>query len=337
MKTYLFWVDIKNSHEPAFFQPFLDRYGAQNFFITARDYAEIRKLLEQRGIEYISVGKHYGKSFISKVFGRFVIRNLTLFFKVPKFKYGLSHMSMENALVSKSRLKKVISFTDNDFEQYYSKIQLPFIDYLIIPQAIDSSMFRDMGMKGKILSFNGFKEDIYIADYTPDPKFLGNLPFKDFITVRPEALKAEYVSKNARSIVQELLKALDKNGYNILYLPRYTEDRAYAKGIKSIYIPPEPLNGLDIAYYSKAVLTGSGTLGREAACMGVPAVSFYPGEKLLSVDTEMINRGWLFHSRDLEDIVNYIMSSRRRKMDLSRSKKVKQEVISIIEEIIEGD
>ncbi len=329
------WIDIKNSHEPLLFKSIMAAMPYK-FKITARNYAEIVKLLEKYHYDAEIVGGHGGKRKLSKAIAIF-LRDLELVIRTGGFDFALSHGSPYSIHVGWLKRKITISISDNDFLTISTKISVPFLDHLIIPTCMQSTIFQKMNQNMKIHKFDGFKEDIYIADYTPDLKFLETLPFKDFVTVRPEALKAEYVPKNARSIVPELLRNLEKNGYNILYLPRYPEDKAYAEGIKSIYIPPEPLNGLDIAYHSKAVLTGSGTLGREAACIGVPAVSFYPGEKLLSVDTEMINRGWLFHSRDPEEIVNYIMFSRRRETDLSRSKKVKQEVINIIEEIIEGD
>lgn len=337
MNEYLFWVDIKNSHEPAFFQPFMNHFGKEKFIVTARNYAEIEKLLNQRKISHITVGGHYGKNFISKVFGRFVVRNISLFLRVPKFKYGLSHMSMESAWVSKFRFKNVISFSDNELEQYYTKAQLPLIDYLIIPKAIDPNKFRKMGMRGSIIQYGGYKEDIYIADYEPDKNFLKKVPFKEFVAVRPEALQAEYVPKNAKSIVSDLLKQLDKEGYNILYLPRYPEDIEYAKGCYNIYIPPEPLNGLDICHYSQAVLTGSGTFAREAACMGTRAVSFYPGIELLAVDQDMVNKGWMLHSRDVGVIMEYLSNTKpNNKPDFSQSRKVKSEVIKIIEGILAG-
>ena len=99
-------------------------------------------------------------------------------------------------------------------------------------------------------------------------------------------------------------------------------------------MPSEPLNGLDVCYYSKAMLTGSGTFAREAALIGKPAVSFYPGDELLAVDRELIRRGWIMHSRDPQEIVEYIINAKNRKNDFKRSKKVKNEVINIIEEIL---
>ena len=43
--------------------------------------------------------------------------------------------------------------------------------------------------------------------------------------VRPEAYKAAYVSKNVKTMVPKLVKSLINNGENIVYLPRYPEDK----------------------------------------------------------------------------------------------------------------
>jgi hypothetical protein len=205
---------------------------------------------------------------------------------------------------------------------------------LIIPKSTDFHKFRRFSKKVEIFQFDGFKEDIYIADYKPDPDFFDYIPFKNFVTVRPEALKAEYVPKHVKSIVPDILAGLDESGYSVLYLPRYEEDRAWANPFKNVFIPPEPLNGLDVCYYSQAVLTGSGTIAREAAVLGTPAVSFFPGEELLSVDNEMIKRAWLMHSRDPLEIVEYIKNTKEREVNIERSKNVREEVIHILRDIL---
>ena len=73
----------------------------------------------------------------------------------------------------------------------------------------------------------------------------------------------------------------------------------------NIFIPVKPMNGLDLCYHAEAVLTGSGTLAREAACLGVPAVSFYPSS-LLAVDKSLIDKGWVFHSRQILRYMNML-------------------------------
>lgn len=326
------WYDFKNAHEPAFFKPFLKEFANYPTCITLRSYAEIIKLANILGIEGKVVGRHYGENPIKKAMG-LILRDFLLYLNTDGFDISISFNNVYCTHVTKMKYKKGISFTDNEKSVFTNKLFFRFVDYLITPIGIPKEILSGQGAKN-IIQFDGFKEDIYVADFKPNPKFLDDLPFDDFITIRPEALKAAYVPKNAKTIVPQLFSEFSKENVNVLYLPRYPEDRAYAKGYDNVYIPPKPLNGLDVCYYSKAVLTGSGTFAREAACIGTPAVSFFP-EKLLAVDQKMVNNGWMFHSRDPEEIVEYVLNSKKRKVDLSRSKKVQKEVFDIVEGILE--
>lgn len=329
------WVDIKNAHEPLFFRSLLSGLEGHEFVFTARDYIEVTRLLDRYGYRYIKVGRHHGKKLIWKLYG-LVRREAGLFLRTGKFDVSLSHGSAHAVHVAAAKGKKSIHIYDNDLPTLSSRMALPFLSYLVIPQSIDRQRFRRFSRRVKIYSFDGFKEDIYIADYRPDPGFLGGLPFRDFVAVRPEALKAEYVPRDARSIVPELLKELGEAGFKVLYLPRYPEDREWAAGMEAnVYIPPEPLNGLDVCYYSRAVLTGSGTFAREAAAMGTPAVSFYPGKELLAVDRDMIERDWIVHSREPSEIVRFVETSgKKAAADRERSRAVRREVVGIIQGIL---
>jgi predicted glycosyltransferase len=328
------WIDIKNMHEPNFFKPFFSKMKNNEIYVTVRPNVGTINILDKLYVPYTIVGSGIVENRIKKMYG-FILRGLELAVSIPKFDISISHLSGHCIYASKIRRKKTITFADNDINLFHNKIIFPFVDYLITPNAIPKeTLIAQKAKPQTIFQYNGFKEDIYIADYETDVNFLENIPFKDFVTIRPEALRAAYVSKNAKTIVPQLLSEFVKENVNILYLPRYPEDTAYAKGYDNVYIPPEPLNGLDVCFYSKAVLTGSGTFAREAACMGTPAVSFFP-EKLLAVDQKMVNDSWMFHSRDPEEIVKYVMNSKKREVDLSRSKKVQMEVFDILKCILE--
>jgi predicted glycosyltransferase len=328
------WIDIKNSHEPLFFKSLLSDLQQHDIIFTARDYIEVTKLLDKYGYNYIKVGRHHGKKLIMKLLG-LVQREFELFRRTGKFDVSLSHGSAHAVHVAAAKRRKSIHIYDNDLPTLSSRMALPFLNYLIIPESIDQQKFRRLSKKVKIFSFQGFKEDIYIADFRPDPRFLEELPFRDFVAVRPEALKAEYVPKDARSIVPELLRELDGAGFNILYLPRYPEDESLAESVRNIHIPPEPLNGLDVCSYARAVLTGSGTFAREAIAMGTPAVSFYPGKVLLSVDRDLIARGGMIHSREPSEIVQFVKNAEKKPFNRERSLGVKNQVTGIIQGILE--
>lgn len=329
------WFDITNTPRVHFFVPiirFTMRMG-HKVIITSRDFAETKYLLNMYGFDHKVVGKYYEKPIIKKLYGA-IKRVLSLYHMISDFDVALG--SIDATHVAKLKFKKSIMFDDNDVSRLWNKFYIRFADYIIIPSAIPIEVFIKTGAKQeKMRQYSGFKEDVYIADFIPNPNFLSGLPFGDFITVRAESLQAMYV-KEKKSLVPRLMKALNREGINILYLPRYENDRIYAKGIDSVFIPNEPLNGLDVCYHSKAVLTGAGTFAREAACIGTPAVSFFPGKQLLSVDQKMVEDGWIFHSRDVEEIVDYALSMKKRKPDLDRSKRVQKEVFNIVNEILDG-
>lgn len=174
-----------------------------------------------------------------------------------------------------------------------------------------------------------------------DAHFLKQLPWKEFITIRPENLKAAYVPKDAVTIVPEQFEAFKDQ--NILFLPRYEEEKM-AEGYANVWYPAGPLKGLDVCYYTKAMLTGAGTFAREAALLGVPAVSFFPRNEFLTVDVVLQEQGKEFKSRDAAEIREYVISASERMSELgnerklgdtSRSKKVLAEVLEIFDGILE--
>jgi len=302
-----------------------------NIICTARDFVETTRLLELKGIKYNLIGKHGGINSINKSINM-LSRIVKLTKNVTEFDFSLSS-NYEAPLTSWIKRRLSIVFDDNDISPNW--LYAKFADYVISPDVIDKAAMNQMGIKkGQLITYNGFKEDIYIASYTPDNNFLKNLHFNDYVVVRPENIKASYVPSRIQSIVPELLKKLTSLGYNILYLPRYKEDYSYAEGLTNLFIPDAPLNGLDLCYNATAVLTGAGTFSREAALMGIPAVSFFAGNKLLSVDKHLFENGKIFFSRNVDEIIEYIKYAEPVSVDLNRSKKVQKEVFGILEGII---
>jgi predicted glycosyltransferase len=328
------WIDIKNLHEPLFFKSLMMDMQNHKFYITCRDYDKIVSLMNKLNIKHQVIGGRSQGSIIKRILG-VGFRILELAFIVPKYNVALHHGSLYAPYASKLRFKKNIAIIDNDINHLAAKHMFKYVNYLLTPKVISKKILIKDNMKEEgIYQYDGFKEDIYIADFKPDQNFLQSLPFIEFVTIRAEALQATYVKKGATSIVPQIVKELSKKNINILFLPRYEYDKDYVKGFSNVFMPLEPLNGLDVCYYSKAMLTGSGTFAREAALLGTPAISFYPGNDLLAVDRELIRRGWMMHSRDPKEIVKYVMNAKNRKFDINRSKIVKNEVIKIIEEIL---
>lgn len=329
---YDFWIDFTNPPHVNLFVPIkniLEKNGYSTF-CTAREFVETKGMLNERNIEYLSFGKHGGKNKISKALN-LINRNIKLVKNIPDFSICISS-SFEAAQVSKLKNRNSIFFDDNEIAPnwLYSK----FINHLFTPIWIDKKYFRQAGVaEKKIFQYPGFKEEIYIADYTPNRNFLASLPFDNYVVVRPENIKAAYVPVGVKTIVPELVKKLNSKGINVVYLPRYESDRAYIQESKNIHIPETPVNGLDLCYYSEGVFTGAGTIAREAAILGRSAFSFFAGKTLLQVDQKMIAQKRLFHSRDADELISFFLKSNTSSFEKIACQAVRNSVVDKILQI----
>ncbi|MBO7617597.1 MAG: DUF354 domain-containing protein [Bacteroidales bacterium] len=327
------WLDITNTPHVNVLMPIIRHLEKDHELIfTARDFSETLPLLKKNGVTPIVYGNYKGKSRVKKMMG-LLCRMWTMLFKLPKFDLALSLGGNYTSAIAFLRRKKSIVFSDNDISFKFFSFAMG--SYFIFPYYFKyQKVQKKYHIKdAQIKTFNGFKEDIYIAEFEPDPVFLDQLPFRDFITIRPENLKASYVPKDSTTIVPQLFEVFkDKS---ILFLPRYEEEKKYAEGYANVWYPNGPLSGLDVCYYTQAMLTGAGTFAREAALLGVPAVSFFPSPVFLSVDEAMQELGIEFKSRDPLAIRQYVDTAARQEASTERSKTVQKEVFAIIDGIIE--
>jgi len=339
------WIDLVNPSDTFFFEALMrDFYPQHHILFTARTRAETVVLANELGIVPKVIGRDFSNR-LAKV-GNHVLRTAELFVKVPQFDVAFAFGGSMSVTVAKARFKHVAVFSDNDLifvqRTFAGSLETKVIaraDYIIVPAAFPPEVIiKEGAKKDRIYQFDGYKEDVYIADFKPAPGFLHSLPFKSFVVVRPEALFAAYV-RETRSIVPELVKALVDNGLNVVYLPRIKEDLQHIDGVKNnshVFVPLRALNGLDLCWYADAVLTGSGTFAREAACLGTTAVSFFP-ERLLAVDRQLVSEGKMLHTRNINEIMAYVLSKPKgdKSLDLERCRKVKQQVSQLVRRILE--
>jgi len=344
------WVDYMAGCDAPFFNSIFTNMPLDtpySLYNTVRKHAETISLLKAYAINADVVGEHNISNRLSQIYS-FISRVAVLSYTVPDFDFSLSLANIYSIIVSAIRARPSISVIDNDLIEYERTIMEKVAarihanaTWILAPKAYPINLTMDKSAHPeKIFTFDGFKEDIYIANYEIDKTFYEKIPYHEYVVVRPEALYSTYVH-NHKSITNELLNTLTESGINVIYLPRTQRDYDYIVNIKNqskLWIPPNPLKGLDLVYHSKGVLTGSGTFAREAACMGQTAVSFFP-DKLLAVDKALIDEGKMFHSRDPKKIATYISSNLNHHQSISfeRSKNVKMQFIQILKLILEKD
>jgi predicted glycosyltransferase len=103
-------------------------------------------------------------------------------------------------------------------------------------------------------------------------------------------------------------------------------------------IPSKTVDGLNLLWHSDLVVSGGGTMNREAAALGIPVYSIFRG-KIGAVDRDLQKQGRLTLIERVEDVQDKITIQRREKnVNVgSTSSKALQEIVNHVEEIIKAD
>lgn len=338
------WVDLASPSHPFLFDALTAGLSDCRTTTTVREKTETVDLAREAGFDFGVRGRDFDHPHLRKLGIPF--RTLQLAARPPAADVSLSSRNAMCVLASELRGVPSIHFTDNDVtahvdglwaEELYNGLEAR-ATYNVVPSAFETRELEKRGADPEsVFTYDGYKEDVYVADLEPDPAFTDRLPFEEYVVVRPEALDAAYVDE-AESLVPEILDGATDAGLNVVYLPRGRGDREYAAGFPDdrVHVPDGAYDGLQLAAHARCVLTGSGTMAREAACMGKPAVSFFPNA-LLSVDRKLVDEGRVRYSRDPESIVDYLagLDPGDAELDRSRSRRVRDEVVALTNRLVD--
>ena len=347
-KKWKIWVDLDNSPHVPFFCPIIDELRARGYelIITARDAYQVRELLQFYKVPARIVGKHYGKLKVLKALGTLVRAfALTRILRGEGPHLSISHGSRGCLLAS--YLLKVPNITLIDYE-FVAEIPSIRPTWLMAPSIIPDDHFRNMGTK--IAKYPGIKEDVYLPRFQPDETLktrLGIAPGDLVVLVRPPATEAHYHNPQSEILLTEALtRLLSDKRVRIILLPRNNRQEAelrstWANALASggLLIPDHVEDGLNLIWNSDLVISGGGTMNREAAAMGVPVYSIFRG-KIGAVDHYLAEQGRLILLRNAEDVRSKIKVQPRQKFarDPNRSHVPTLEtIVDNIESILDAE
>ena len=339
------WIDIDNSPHVPFFLPIiheLERNGVE-VVLTARDIYQVTDLLKFFDLRCKVIGGHYGKNKVLKVMGN-LVRSLQLLPTASKRpSLAVNHGSRAQILASKMAGVPTVMMHD-----YEHSTKTGFVEptWTFMPEVIpDSSMGKDATHTVK---YPGLKEDVYVLGFRPDPNFKKNLGIREgelVITLRPPATEAHYHNPEAEKLFDATMRLLaDKTNVKAITLPRNGKQKqqikdAWPELIASgrVIIPDNPLNGLDLIWASDLVISGGGTMNREAAALGVPVYSIFRG-KIGAVDQYLAQTGRLMLLETPEDVMTKISLApwNRPATPESANRNALQRIVSSILYILEG-
>lgn len=331
------WIDLANSPHVPFFRALTDRFAeaGHEVEITAREFAETVQLARAAGFAPHVIGKHGGREVSGKA-GNLMSRawDLVRWARKRRFDLAVSHNSYSQIVAARALRIKTVTLMDYE-HQPANHLAFRLASRIIVPASFPAESLRRFGATvGKVRRYHGTKEDVYLANFQPDPEFtarlceLGVNPDNVLVLMRPPATEALY-HRFQNTLFDEALQRLsaDEN-VQLVLLPRNETQRAAYSGGERVIVPPSPLPGADLIAASDLVISAGGTINREAAALGVPTASIYAG-KWAAVDEQLMNEGRLRRISSTADL-QALPVQKKGAVSPRRSKAVIDEIMQFI-------
>lgn len=333
------WIDLANSPHVPFFRALIPEFVARGHEIdvTARDFAQTVELAKQAGLNPTVIGEHGGGSLAGKA-RKLVSRanGLRRWTRGKRFDLTISHNAHEHLVAA--WLLGVPSVTLMDYEHHPANhLSFRLASRVIVPDVFPEEALRRFGVSAKkVRRYHGMKEDVYLADFTPDPKFaetlqaLGVSPDDVLVVARPPARDALY-HRFENELFDELLARLSRQtGVRVILLPRSPEQRDEYKthAWPNMIIPLTTLDGANLLSAADLVISAGGTMNREAAALGVPTASIFAG-KWAAIDEQLVRDRRLLHVKSREDIER-LQARKTSGLKPRREIQVRNEIVGLI-------
>jgi hypothetical protein len=177
------------------------------------------------------------------------------------------------------------------------------------------------GGSSRILRYPGIKEDVYVPRFIPNPHLRTDLGLREqdlVVTLRPPATEAHYHTAQSDELFAAALEYLSQRGdVKLVVLPRTDKQTQVLRalwpdlfGNGTLRVPDRVVDGLNLIWHSDLVISGGGTMNREAAALGVPVYSVFRG-RIGAVDRYLSMKGRLVLLESPEDVRSKIRVVRR--------------------------
>ena len=337
------WIDLDNTPHVPFFEPIIEELERRGYslLLTMRDAFGVIELANMRGLKCHAVGRHYGKHWLAKGCG-LVFRAMQLAPLVLRERpvLAVSHGARSQLIVC--NVLRIPSLLIEDYEHArFPRLMRP--DWILAPDAIPEDALPQRSER--VRTYHGLKEDVYVWKLKPDSHILDELgiPNGDIVvTVRPPATEAHYHNPESEVLFARFMdRASAMPGAHVVMLPR---NRAQADRLIAehpawfahgrVKIPEHALDGLNLLCFSDLVVSGGGTMNREAAALGVPVYSIFRG-RTGAVDHELSREGRLVMLKTLDDVDRRIRFQKRvpRATQTSETRHTLSQVVDTIAEI----
>src|SRR5712691_5581755 len=235
LKQMRIWIDLANSPHVPFFRALIPEFTAREHQveITARNFAQTVELATKAGMMARVIGGHGGGSITGKA-GNLVGRAAALrkWARDRGIDLAVSHNSYAQIAAAAALGIKTVTLMDYE-HQPANHLAFRLASRVIVPRAFPGAELKRFGASmRKVKRYEGTKEDIYLADFAPDPAFpqtlreLGVASEDVLVVARPPAREALYHRFDNELFDELLMRMSQPQNVKVILLPRSEAQRS---------------------------------------------------------------------------------------------------------------
>ena len=315
------WIDNTAPAHPLVFRPIIRELEARghDVAVSARDYAQTLELLDLHGIEHVAFGRHGGAGRARKLAALFSRGRAMRRFGRDGFDLAVGHGSNDLALAAARLRIPAVNMFDYEFAVQQHKVGCRLARRVLTPDTIPQERLDRYGAAGKLVQYEGLKEEYYLADFEPDTRALTRLGVDEgrvVVVVRPPPDVSLYHRRSNPLFPHVIRRLGEEPDVHAIVIPRTAAQREYVRRLRlpSLIVPDGAVEAQSLIALADLVVSAGGTMNREAAALGTPVYTTYGG-RLGGVDEALIREGRL---RPLTDARAIELAKRPREHRLER-------------------
>ncbi|HYN86220.1 MAG TPA: DUF354 domain-containing protein, partial [Pyrinomonadaceae bacterium] len=212
------WIDLANSPHVPFFRALVPEFEARGHetLLTARPFAQTVEMARGAGLKTEVVGGGGASGVLMRKAGGLAGRAFALarWTRGRGVDLAVSHNSYAQVLAARALGTRSVTLMDYE-HQPANHLAFRLASRVVVPRAFPEEDLRRCGARpAKVRRYDGIKDDVYLADFAPDPAFAGELRNEFGVTdeqvlvvARPPAREALY-HRFDNALFDELLEDL---------------------------------------------------------------------------------------------------------------------------------
>jgi uncharacterized protein len=291
------WIEVLTPKQALFFEPLyreLKRRGHEAL-ITTRTYREAEQTLKLKKLLFSVVGTHGGGTAFGKLIAS-AERVAKLGTLIQKWKpsVAVSFSSVEASRVAFGLGIPHVAGNDSPHSWMVARLTVPLTTYLCCPWIIGRSVWEEFGgPMRKVILYKALDPAAWLKRHRPNDGVLRQLGLKKerpIVVFRTEEAFASYLmgrSSDKEPVVGPIIDELLRRGLEcqVVVSTRYGMQAPVIRerfGDK-VTVVDRIVDATSLLSCSSVFIGSGGTMTVEAALLGIPSISCFPGPKPLYI------------------------------------------------------